>query len=60
MFILSSTSIGLKFWPVNHTSVYENSKQKTFEKIKLVGEIFSNWSNDLLGIKVYNTLESCW
>ena len=32
MFILSSISSGLKFWSVNYTSIYENSKGKVFKK----------------------------
>ena len=30
------------------------------KNVKLLGEIDSNWPNDLLGINVYKTLESCW
>ena len=29
------------------------------KNVKLLGEIDSNWPNDLLGINVYKTLESC-
>ena len=39
MFILSSTSSGLEYWSVNHTSIYENSKLKVFKIIKFLGEI---------------------
>ena len=60
MFILSFISSGLEFWPVNRTSVYENSESKFFKNIKFLGEISNNWQNDLLGINVYKTLESCW
>ena len=60
MFILSSISSGLKFWSVSHTSIYENSESKVFKNIKFLGEILHNWSNDLIGINVYKTLESCW
>ena len=60
MFILSSISSGLEFWPVNHTSVYENSESKVFENIKFMGEISNNCPNDLLGTNVYKTLEFCW
>ena len=49
MFILSSISIGLEFWSENHTSIYENSALKVFKSIKVLGEIFNNWPNDLLG-----------
>ena len=60
MFILSSTSGGLDFWSVNHTSINENSELKVFKNIKFLGEIFDNWPNDLSGTNVYKTLESCW
>ena len=60
MFILSSISSGLEFWPVNHTSIYENSELKVFENIKFMGEISNNCPNDLLGTNVYKTLEFCW
>ena len=59
MFILSSISSGLEFWPVNHTSIYENSESKVFENIKFMGEISNNCPNDLLGTNVYKTLEFC-
>ena len=59
MFKLSSISSGLELLSVNHTTMYENSDLKTLKDIKL-GGIFNNLSNDFLGIKVYNTLESCW
>ena len=59
MFILSSISSGLEFWPVNHTSVYENSESKVFENIKFMGEISNNCLNDLLGTNVYKTPEFC-
>ena len=60
MFILSSISSGSEFWSVNDTSIYENSELKLFENINLFGETSSNWTNDLLGTRVYKTLESCW
>ena len=50
MFILSSISSCLEFWLVNHTSIYENSELNVFKNVKFVGEISSNWQNDLLGI----------
>ena len=59
MFILSSISNGLKFWSVNNTSIYENSELNILKNINVFGEIFSNWPNDLLGTKVYKTLEFC-
>ena len=59
MFILSSISSSLEFWSVNHTLLYKNSKSKDFKNIKLLGEISSNWPNDVLGTNVYKTLESC-
>ena len=49
MFILSSISSSLKFWSVNHTSIYENSELKVFGNIKFLGERSNNWPNDLLG-----------
>ena len=39
--------------------MYENSELKVFKIMKFLGEISSNWSNDLLGIIVYKALESC-
>ena len=59
MFILSSISNGLKFWSVNNNSIYENSELNILKNINVFGEIFSNWPNDLLGTKVYKTLEFC-
>ena len=46
---LSSICSPLEFWSVNHTSKYQKSELKVFKNIKLIGEIFSNWLNDLLG-----------
>ena len=60
MFILSSISSGLEFWLVSHTSMYENSESKVFKNVKHLGEISSNWPNDLFGANVYKTLEFCW
>ena len=60
MFILFSILRGLELWSVNHTSRYENSELKVFENINLFGEISNNWSNDLLGTNVNDSLESCW
>ena len=45
IFILSSISRGLDFWSVNYASIYENSESKTFQNIKLLGEISHNWPN---------------
>ena len=59
MFILSSISKSLKFWSVNHTSTNEDSEPKGFKNIKFFGEISNNLPNNLLGINVYKTLESC-
>ena len=58
--MLSSISIGLEFWSVNHTSMYENSELKVFKNIKFLGEISNNWSNHLLGTNVCKTLQSSW
>ena len=59
LFILSSISIGLEFWSVNHTSIYENSESKVIENMRFSGEISNKWPNDLLGTNVYKTYESC-
>ena len=40
--------------------MYENSKLNVFFKITFLGEISRNWTNNLLGINVYRTFESCW
>ena len=53
MFILSSISISLEIWSVNHNSVYEHSESKVSD------EISNNWPNYLWGTNVYKTLESC-
>ena len=60
MFIVSSISRGLKFWSVNHTSIYENSESNAFKNMKFLGKISNNWPNALLGKNVYKILESCW
>ena len=60
MFILSSTSSGLEFWSVNHTSVYENSELEVFKNINFFSEISSYWPDDLLGTNGCKTFESCW
>ena len=60
MFILSFISSGLKFWSVNHTSIYENSESNVFKNIIFLGVISNNWANDLLGTNVYKTLEFFW
>ena len=60
MLTLSSISSGLEFWSVNYPSIYETSESKVFKSIKFLGEISNNWTNDLLRINVYKTLECCW
>ena len=60
MFILSSTSSGLEFWSVNHTSVYENSELEVFKNINFFSGISSYWPDDLLGTNACKTFESCW
>ena len=60
MFILSSISRGLEFRLVNHNSIYGNSEQSAFKNKHFLGEISSNWLNDLLGTNVYKTVEFCW
>ena len=42
MSVLSSTSSGLKFGSVNHTSIYQNSELKVFKNIKFLSEISNN------------------
>ena len=46
----------------NHTLIYENSELKCFKDIKylVIGEIYSNWPNDVLETNVYKIRESCW
>ena len=60
MFISFSIYSGLELWSVNHSSIYEISELNVFINMKFLGEISNNWSYDLLGTSVYNTLESCW
>ena len=60
MFILSSISSGSELRSVNGTSIYENSELKLFKNVNLFRETSSNWTNDLLGTRVYKTLDSCW
>ena len=60
MLIFSSSSKGLEFRTVNHTSMYENSESKVFQNITFLGKISNNWLNDLLGTNVLKTLEFCW
>ena len=60
MLDLSSISRGLELWFVNHTSIYENSESNIFKNIKFLGEISSNWPNDLIETSVYKTPEFCW
>ena len=60
MFVLSSISSGLQFWPLNHTSIKENSEWNFFENEKSFSETSNNWPIDLLETGVYKNLESCW
>ena len=70
MFILSTISSALEFSSVDYTLMYEKSELKVFKNLKcfqkFLGvlcrflDVSSNWPNDLLGINVYKTLESCW
>ena len=48
MFILSSTSIGLQFWPANHTLIYENSELNVFKKTESLDKESNTWPNSLL------------
>ena len=59
MFILSSISRNLEFWSVHHASIYENLELKIEKKVKFLDEISNNWPNDLFGVNVYKTSESC-
>ena len=49
MFIQSSISIGLEFWSVKHTSIYENSQSNVYKKIDFLGETSNECPNILLG-----------
>ena len=40
--------------------MYENSESNVFKNIVILGEISSNWTNDLLNINLYKTFECCW
>ena len=60
LFILSSIFSGLKFWSVNHTSIYENFEWKVFKNIKLLREMSKNWPKDLLPTNAYKNLQFCW
>ena len=50
----------IRFWSVNHTSIYENPESKLFENTKVLVEIFNDSPNILSGTNVYKTFESCW
>ena len=52
MLILSSTSSGLEFSSVNHTSIYENSELKAFRNVKFLGEVSNNQPNGLFGTNI--------
>ena len=58
MFISLSISRGLKFWSVKYASMYGLSELKIFKNIECLGEISTNWPNNLLGINVSKTLQS--
>ena len=60
MFISFYISSSFEFWSVNHASIYENSELNVFKNIKALGEISSNWPNNLLGINASKTPESYW
>ena len=51
--ILPSISRGLKFWLVNDTSIYKNSKSNIFKNIRFPDEISNNLPNNLFGTNVY-------
>ena len=52
MFILSSTFSAFEFSLANHTSIYENYEIEIFKNIKVLGEISTNWPNDLFATNV--------
>ena len=60
MLFLFSISNALELWKVNHNLVYKSSQVNVFKNVKFLGEISSDWPNDLLGTNVHKTLESCW
>ena len=45
---------------MNHNLVYKSSQVNVSKNVKFLGEISSDWPNDLLGTNVYKTLESFW
>ena len=47
------------FYHIYNTLKYESSKFNNFQNIKLLREISSNWTNYLLRLNAYKTLESC-
>ena len=49
---------GWLFWFVNHTSMAWTYQLNVFKKLKVVGEISSDYPNDLFETFVYKTLES--
>ena len=51
-FILSSISIGLLFWSINHTLIYGIPELYVFKNIRFVSDVSNNWQNGLFG-KMY-------
>ena len=47
MFILSSISMDLEFWSVNHASIYDSSESKGFKNVKILVKISNNRPNNL-------------
>ena len=56
MFILYSISSSLEFWTVIDNLIYENSELNVFKNINFLEKISDNYSNNLLGIKLYKIL----
>ena len=49
---LFSISSSLKFWSINHTSMYRGSESKVFENKTFLGELSNNYPKDLLGTNI--------
>ena len=60
IFILFSISSSLKFWSVNHTSIYENYELKVFKNLIFFGENLIIDQMVYQKTNVYKTLESYW
>ena len=56
---LSSVSSALLAWPLNETSIEENSVLTVLIIVKECGEVFINCQNCLFGTKVNITFDVC-